>query len=62
VFKAGETSQLTSGYTRENRAFSKKLLPGAYDIRVQDPKEKTEKRFKGVRIDSGKTQALEAAF
>jgi len=62
VYRQGEKDSLISGWIHKAKPRSYKLLPGVYDIKVQDSADKTVKEIKGVAIESGKTQTIETAF
>ncbi len=64
VFRQGENDHLTVGYTDPPNPFSLKLLPGVYDIRVQDGSvpDKPVVQLKGINIEPGKTTEKVAEF
>ena len=62
IYRPGEEKQLTYKHSTEKRPASFKLLPGVYDIKVNDTSTKSVKEIKGVTIESGETQTIEALF
>ncbi len=62
IYPQGEQSYLASKDTGKDQAAIFGLLPGVYDVKVEDFTDKTTKEFKGVIIESGKTENIEAAF
>jgi hypothetical protein len=62
VYRQGEKDSLISGWIHKDKPRAYKLLAGVYDIKVQDGTTKTVKEFKGITIESGRTQTIEAVF
>ena len=62
IYRQGEKNRLTYTHTTVKRPASFKLLPGVYDIKVKDSSAKPVKELKGIIIESGKTQTVEAVF
>ncbi len=64
VFKHGTDQKVAEGFSEPPRPYSIKLLPGTYDIRVQDKSVPGEPvvNIKGVLVESGKTTEKLAEF
>jgi Ca-activated chloride channel family protein len=60
VYSHDEGSVIASGYSYEPRPF--KLLPGVYDVRVQNKSGKTVKQIKGITVRSGRSQTVDVRF
>jgi hypothetical protein len=62
VYREGEKSRLGYENAHKERPAVFKLLPGLYDIKVNNTADKSIKELKGVTIESGETQSIEAVF
>ena len=64
IYRQGESDPLARGSVPKDKPFTRKLLPGTYDIKVRDDSvpDKPTVSIKGITIESGKTKTIEAAF
>jgi Ca-activated chloride channel family protein len=60
VYSRDEESVIAGGYSYEPRPI--KLLPGVYDVKVQNKSGKKEKQIKGVTVRSGRSQTVDVRF
>ena len=62
VYPEGEKSYLVQKDTGKDQPAVFQLLPGIYDVKVEDFTNRSIQEFKSVIIESGKTKIIEAAF
>jgi len=62
LYKSGTTNNI-GHWTSDNGSRTFPLVPGLYDVKVVSIKDNKQfKEFKGIKIEAGKTEAIEVAF
>ena len=62
IYPEGDKNYLVRKDTSTDQPAVFQLLPGIYDVKVEDFSDRSVKEFKGVVIESGKTNMMEAVF
>ena len=62
VFRQEDKKQLASGWMPKNRPASYKLLPGLYNVELENNSDKTKKMQNDIQVESGQTKNVEIVF